>query len=47
MAIGNIQCADSLSYPMPIIGPTTVGPSEKIFKIKVARRLEDVIFQMQ
>ena len=29
MAIGNIQCADILSYPLPIIGPTMVGHRKK------------------
>ena len=38
MVVENFQCArHSL---VSIIGPTMVGPGEKIFKIKIFRRLE-------
>ena len=36
-----------LSYLVSIMGSTTVRPGGNIFKTKVLRRLENVIFQIQ
>ena len=37
---------DILSYPVSMIGPTMVGLGEKVFKIKVLRRLENVVLNL-
>ena len=44
MAVENFQCA---RYSLvPAIGPIMVGPEEKIFQIKVLRRLENAILRL-
>ena len=44
MAIENFQCTrHSL---VSVIGPTMIGPAEKIFKIKILRRLENASLRL-
>ena len=47
MAIEDIQYIGIVLYLVSVIVPTTVGPEEKNFKIKVLRRLENGFFQIQ
>ena len=44
MAIESFQCARHLL--VSVIGPTRVGPVEKIFIIKALRRLENAILRL-
>ena len=47
MALGNIQCADILSYLVPIIGAYHGWIQRKNFQNKVSKKAGNVIFQIQ